>query len=159
MATATGFVPGRPDGDRHWLAVAVELSRACPPSETAFSVGAVLVGPGGAVISTGYSREGDPKNHAEESALAKATEAGADTAGATMYSSLEPCLTRVSRPVSCARLIAAAGIRRVVIAWREPPVFQPGGGAEWLQRHGVTVVEYPELAAAAREVNDHLAGR
>ena len=159
MATVTEFIPGTPDGDRHWLALAVELSRACPPSESAFSVGAVLVGPGGSVISTGYSREDDPKNHAEESALAKAAAAGADTAGATMYSSLEPCLTRVSRPVSCARLIAAAGIRRVVIAWREPPVFQPGGGAEWLQRHGVTVVEYPELAAAAREVNDHLAGR
>ncbi|MHB1434458.1 MAG: deaminase [Streptosporangiaceae bacterium] len=156
MAAATDFVPGSPDGDRHWLAAAVELSRACPPSETAFSVGAVLVDPGGSVIATGYSREGDPRNHAEESALAKAAAAGADTAGATMYSSLEPCLTRVSRPVSCARLIAATGIRRVVIAWREPPVFQPGGGAEWLERHGITVVEYPELAAAARAINEHL---
>jgi pyrimidine deaminase RibD-like protein len=157
MATVTGFVPGSQDGDRHWLRAAVELSRACPASSTAFSVGAILVGPAGSVIATGYSREGDPRNHAEEFALAKAVAAGADTAGATMYSSLEPCLTRVSRRVPCARLIAAAGIRRVVIAWREPPVFQPGGGAEWLERHGVAVAEYPELAAAAREVNGHLA--
>ena len=47
-------------------------------------------------------------------------------------------------------------ITRVVLAWREPPVFVPGGGAAWLADHGVLVTEVPELAADARAVNAHL---
>ncbi len=58
--------------------------------------------------------------------------------------------------MSCAELIAAAGVRRVVIAWREPPLFVPGGGTAWLAGRGVTVIELPELAIAARSVNQHL---
>jgi diaminohydroxyphosphoribosylaminopyrimidine deaminase/5-amino-6-(5-phosphoribosylamino)uracil reductase len=158
--------PGTPGADAHWLAAAIELSRRCPPSATAFSVGALLVAADGAVMATGYSREADPFDHAEEAALAKvaalASAPGASggrpwLASATMYSSLEPCAMRASRPRTCAELIIAAGIGRVVIAWREPPVFVPGGGAAVLQAAGVTVVELPEFAAAARAVNAHLA--
>jgi pyrimidine deaminase RibD-like protein len=150
------------DADVRWLREAIELSRCSPPSEAAFSVGAVLVSGDPAsestAIATGFSRERDPHDHAEETALAKAAEDRPDTelSGATMYSSLEPCLRRLSRPCSCAQLIVAAGIRRVVLAWREPPLFVPGGGARWLRDQGVTVVEVPELAAAARAVNAHL---
>jgi diaminohydroxyphosphoribosylaminopyrimidine deaminase / 5-amino-6-(5-phosphoribosylamino)uracil reductase len=171
--------PGRPEpargpggraGDLDWLRQAVELSRRCPPSDTAFSVGAVLVSMAGAVIATGFSREREPADHAEEVALAKAAEpaggagdhqagqplAGGLLAGATIYSSLEPCLSRASRPRSCAELIVAAGLRRVVLAWREPPLFVPGGGAGWLRARDVTVIEIPELAEQARSVNAHL---
>jgi diaminohydroxyphosphoribosylaminopyrimidine deaminase/5-amino-6-(5-phosphoribosylamino)uracil reductase len=140
--------------DRGWLSAAVELSRRCPPSESAFSVGAILVSPAGDVIATGFSRERDPHDHAEEVALAKAAEA--TLAGATLYSSLEPCAARASRPVPCADLVIAAGLPRVVIAWLEPPVFVAGGGAGLLRAAGVTVTEIPELAAAARAVNAHL---
>jgi len=155
------------DADLRWLREAIELSRCSPPSDTAFSVGAVLVSGDQAressVIATGFSRERDPHDHAEETALAKAPEGAADAgladarlADATMYSSLEPCLRRLSRPRSCAQLIVAAGIRRVVLAWMEPPLFVPGGGARWLRGQGVTVVEVAELADEARAVNAHL---
>ena len=164
------LTPGDPDADRHWLAAAIDLSRHCPPSLTAFSVGAILVGAAGEVIATGYSRELDPSDHAEEVALRRAagpaaaggderaatSGSAADLGRATLYSSLEPCLSRASRPVSCAALIAAAGLRRVVIAWREPPLFVPGGGTAWLADRGITVIELPELADAARSVNRHL---
>ena len=147
--------------DRDFLRDAIELSRRCPPSDTAFSVGAILVGGDGAVIATGYSRERDKTDHAEQVALAKATQIVAPClapvpAGATLYTSLEPCLRRASQPLPCARLIVAAGIGRVVLAWREPGLFAPGGGADWLREQGVTVVELPELADAARAVNAHL---
>jgi diaminohydroxyphosphoribosylaminopyrimidine deaminase/5-amino-6-(5-phosphoribosylamino)uracil reductase len=144
------------DSDRGWLAEAIELARRCPPSASAFSVGAVLVAADGSVIATGYSRERDLHNHAEELALARAGQDNTNLAGATMYTSLEPCRTRLSRPRSCSELILAAGIRRVVLAWREPPLFVPGGGAAWLSEHGVTVIDLPELAEAARAVNAHL---
>jgi len=141
--------------DLRWLRQAIELSRRCPPSQTAFSVGAVLVSDAQEVISTGYSRELDPKDHAEEVALAKA---GDDPrlARATLYSSLEPCLSRASRPRSCAELIVAAGVGRVVIAWLEPPLLASGGGAARLRSAGVTVAEIPWLADLARSVNAHL---
>jgi diaminohydroxyphosphoribosylaminopyrimidine deaminase / 5-amino-6-(5-phosphoribosylamino)uracil reductase len=160
------------DADRHWLREAIELSRRCPPADSAFSVGAVLVAADGSVIATGYSRERDRRDHAEEVALAKAAEGAGvpggeglpgeglpgdgGLAGATMYTSLEPCCRRLSRPRSCAELIVAAGIRRVVLAWLEPPLFVPGGGGAWLRERGVSVVEVPDLAAAARAVNEHL---
>ncbi|HEX5288920.1 MAG TPA: hypothetical protein VFX25_08610, partial [Streptosporangiaceae bacterium] len=75
--------------DRRFLRQAIELSRRSPPSETAFSVGAVVVGAGGAVLAAGFSRERDPRDHAEEAALAKV--AGPLRPGAVIYSSLEPC--------------------------------------------------------------------
>jgi len=141
--------------DLRWLREAIELSRHCPPSETAFSVGAVLVSDAGDVIATGYSRELDPKDHAEEVALARAAD-DPRLARSTLYSSLEPCLSRASRPRSCAELIEAAGIPRVVIAWLEPPLFTAGGGATRLRSAGVTVDEIPWLAELARSANAHL---
>jgi diaminohydroxyphosphoribosylaminopyrimidine deaminase/5-amino-6-(5-phosphoribosylamino)uracil reductase len=150
-------VPGDGGADLHWLREAIELSRCCPPSASAFSVGAILVSRSGAVISTGFSRELDPKDHAEEVALARAAGLGpAGLESVTLYSSMEPCLRRASRPRPCAQLTVAAGIRRVVVAWLEPPLFVPGGGAAWLRGHGITVIELPEVAAAARAVNAHL---
>ena len=56
--------------DRYWLEKAIDLSRSCPPSETAFSVGAIIVD-ARQIISTGYSRETDPHDHAEEVAISK----------------------------------------------------------------------------------------
>ncbi|WP_239088440.1 deaminase [Planosporangium mesophilum] len=142
--------------DRHWLEAAIDEARRCPPSRAAFSVGAVIVDAAGREISRGYSRESDPVVHAEESALAKVDPADPRLAGATIYSSLEPCSVRRSRPASCAALIRAAGIPRVVYAWREPVLFVDGEGAEELDVAGVEVVQVPDLEPAARAVNAHL---
>lgn len=157
--------PGACDADRQWLSVAVELSRLCTPSATAFSVGAALVGAEGDLLTRGYSRELDPGDHAEEVALAKiglprstGPRPVTGLADATLYSSLEPCAARTSRPTPCADLIIASGIGRVVIAWEEPPIFVPGGGAERLRAAGIVVTTLPELAAAAKAVNAHLLG-
>ena len=144
--------------DQAWLAQAIGLSRRCPPSPSAFCVGAVVVAADGAVMATGYSRETGPSVHAEEAALAKIGPADPRLAGATLYSSLEPCRVRASQPTPCAELIIAAGLRRVVIAWLEPPVFAPGGGAALLREAGITVVEVPGLAAEARAVNAAVLG-
>src|SRR5689334_5999801 len=110
--------------DRQWLMAAIELARKCPPSTTAFSVGAIVVDREGRELSRGYSRETDPHVHAEEAALAKLNMMnGADLTGATIYTTLEPCSERRSRPRTCTQLIIEAGIPRVVIAWREPSLF------------------------------------
>ncbi|MEV7771672.1 deaminase [Kitasatospora sp. NPDC086791] len=145
--------------DLDHLRRAVELSRRCPPSETAFSVGAVIVGADGRVLAEGYSREADDHDHAEEAALAKLPAGDPRLRGATVYSSLEPCGQRASRPVPCARLLIAAGVPRVVVAWREPDLFVADcQGTALLEAAGVEVVELPELVEEARAVNAHLLG-
>jgi len=155
---APGAGAGATGADRAWLAQAIDLSRRCPPSASAFAVGAVVVAADGIVLATGYSRETGPRDHAEEAALAKVDPGDPRLAGATLYSSLEPCGVRASRPTPCAELIIGAGLRRVVIAWLEPPVFAPGGGAARLREAGITVVEIPGLAAEARAVNAAVLG-
>lgn len=144
--------------DLRWLRFAVELSHQCPRVDRAYAVGAVVVAADGTRLATGYSRETDPVSHAEEVALAKLTDADeALLRGATIYSSLEPCSRRASRPCSCTQLILDAGIGRVVLAWREPPLFvDDAQGTELLRNAGVEVIEIPELAEAARAANRHL---
>ncbi|ALG14817.1 hypothetical protein AOZ06_15690 [Kibdelosporangium phytohabitans] len=142
-----------PDADRYWLRVCVEESRKCPPSETAFPVGAVIVGADGTEIARGYSRETDPTAHAEEEALAKVTPGDPRLATATIYSSLEPCSTRKSRPRSCAQWIIGAGIPRAVFGLREPSRFVVGKGFEMLTAAGVTVVERPDVAPEVKQVS------
>ncbi len=157
-----GGIPGTgPEvtgADRHWLRQAIALSRRCPPSSSAFSVGAVIVSAEGTVLAAGYSRQHDPHDHAEEAALALLEATDPRLASATLYSSLEPCRFRASRPRPCAGLILAAGIPRVVIAWLEPPVFAPGGGTELLRSAGVTVAVAADLAEEARAVNAAVLG-
>jgi pyrimidine deaminase RibD-like protein len=141
--------------DEAWLAIAVQLAGQCSPSETAFSVGAVVVA-AGAEVGRGWSRDTDPRGHAEESALARA---GARAAGATLFSSLEPCAARSAGRVPCAELIVAASIGRVVFAWREPPIFVPRPtGAAHLTAAGIEVVELGAYADAAAAPNRHLTG-
>ncbi|WNM36200.1 dihydrofolate reductase family protein [Streptomyces sp. Li-HN-5-11] len=158
--TAPGTGQETSPADRHWLRLACELAVRCPPSSTAFSVGAVVVDADGTELARGYSREaGDPVVHAEEAALAKIDPADPRLAGATVYSSLEPCARRSSRPRPCARLILDAGVRRVVTAWREPDTFVEGAdGAGLLVDQGAEVVVLPEFEARAKEPNRHLLG-
>jgi diaminohydroxyphosphoribosylaminopyrimidine deaminase / 5-amino-6-(5-phosphoribosylamino)uracil reductase len=143
--------------DRDWLERAVELAYRCPPSAGAYSVGAVIVDGTGVELAHGYSRETDGQIHAEEVALGRLLPHDPRLAGATLYTSLEPCSRRKSRTESCTRLILAAGIGRVVLAWREPDLFVPdASGCELLVAAGVSVVELPELAGRARGANAHL---
>ncbi|MGZ3100021.1 dihydrofolate reductase family protein [Streptomyces sp. H72] len=160
LPTAPGAGGRVTAADRHWLALACELAQLCPPSGTAFSVGAVVVAADGTELARGHSREGgDPVVHAEEAALAKADPADARLSTATVYSSLEPCARRASRPAPCARLILDAGVRRVVTAWREPDTFVPGAdGGGVLTAGGATVVVLPEYEERAKAPNRHLEG-
>ncbi|MFH9550884.1 dihydrofolate reductase family protein [Streptomyces sp. NPDC051445] len=156
--TAPGAGPLPVAADRHWLALACALAADCPPSRTAFSVGAVIVAADGTELARGHSREaGDPVVHAEEAALAKLDPADPRLPTATVYSSLEPCARRSSRPAPCARLILDAGVRRVVTAWREPDTFvTEADGTGLLTSRGVDVLVLPEYEERAKGPNGHL---
>ncbi|MGW0967722.1 dihydrofolate reductase family protein [Streptomyces sp. NPDC002516] len=161
VPTAPGTGPLASAADRRWLELACELAELCPPSKTAFSVGAVVVAADGTELARGHSREdGDPVVHAEEAALAKIDPSDPRLAAATVYSSLEPCAHRASRPVPCARLILDSGVRRVVTAWREPDTFvTDADGNGLLAAAGAEVVVLPEYAERAQAPNRHLPAR
>lgn len=149
--------------DRDLLLAAVAEARRSPPSESAYSVGALVVDAAGRELARGHSRETDPHDHAEEVALARLARRvatgparGPGAGPLTLYSSLEPCTRRRSRPVACAELVVAAGIARVVIAAREPDLFADCDGVETLVLAGVEVVELDEFAGLVRAVNAHL---
>lgn len=145
------------EADRTLLIESIKLAENCPPSPT-FSVGAIVAAADGEILATGYSGETAPHDHAEEAALAKLANDDPRLAGATMYTSLEPCSTRSSRPKTCTRLILETAIPRVVFAWREPSIFVDCIGAELLQAAGREVIEVPELAHLVRETNAYLLG-
>lgn len=143
--------------DYEWMRLAIEIAHQSPPSPGAFSVGAVIVDQHGEEISRGYSREIDSHIHAEESALAKLESDNPRLKTATIYSTLEPCSQRKSRPRTCTQLILEAGIPRVVMAWREPSLFVADcQGYELLANAGVAVVEISDLAEEAQAPNSHL---
>lgn len=108
-------------------------------------VGAV-VARGGEVVGRGWHAEYGA-DHAEVVAL---REAGERAAGATLYVTLEPCRHGGQTP-PCTDAIRRAGIRRVVIACRDPHA-EAGGGAEDLRAAGLDV-EIGLEGRAARRLN------
>ncbi|WAH97819.1 bifunctional diaminohydroxyphosphoribosylaminopyrimidine deaminase/5-amino-6-(5-phosphoribosylamino)uracil reductase RibD [Arthrobacter sp. MMS18-M83] len=99
-------------------------------------VGAVVLGPNGQQLITGYHR-GAGTAHAEADAIAKAQAKGLDLTGTTMVVTLEPC-NHVGRTGPCTKAIIDAGISRVVYAVDDP--HDPAaGGAGTLRAAGVDV--------------------
>ena len=148
----------RPDTtaeDLGYLAQAVAEGRLCTPSATSYCVGAVVVLTDGRTF-TGHTHETSPTHHAEQEAIRKALDAGADLRGAAIYSSMEPCSQRSSEPESCTQLILRHGFARVVFALYEPDRFVCCRGAQTLREAGVEVRVYPSLAGGVREANAHL---
>jgi diaminohydroxyphosphoribosylaminopyrimidine deaminase/5-amino-6-(5-phosphoribosylamino)uracil reductase len=112
-------------------------------------VGAVVLGPGGEQLITGYHR-GAGTAHAEVDAITKAQAKGLDLAGTTMVVTLEPC-NHSGRTGPCARAIIDAGISRVVYAVDDP--HDPAaGGAGTLRAAGVDVLS-GLLAAESSKLN------
>ncbi|TWD56029.1 diaminohydroxyphosphoribosylaminopyrimidine deaminase/5-amino-6-(5-phosphoribosylamino)uracil reductase [Arthrobacter sp. AG367] len=115
----------------HALQAALQGPRGANPL-----VGAVVVGPDGRQLVTGYHR-GAGTAHAEADAIAQAAAVGLDLSGCTMVVTLEPC-DHVGRTGPCTQAIIDAGITDVVYAVDDP--HDPAaGGAATLRAAGVRV--------------------
>jgi len=98
-------------------------------------VGAVVVKNGG-VAGKGFHEEAG-QNHAEVNAL---NDADDRANGATLYVTLEPC-NHFGRTPPCTQRIVEAGIKRVVVAMKDPNPDVKGGGNDYLRSHGIEVTE------------------
>lgn len=99
------------------------------------------------IVGEGWHRRfGGP--HAEIDALAAAGDAAR---GATMYVTLEPC-SHFGKTPPCCDAVIAAGIRRVVVATRDPFPKVDGSGIERLEAAGIEV-KVGVLENKARELN------
>ncbi len=99
------------------------------------TVGAVVV-KNGRVVGLGYHEKAG-KEHAEVVALRRA---GRESAGSTLYVTLEPC-THFGKTPPCTDAILRSGVRRVVVATRDPNPLVGGKGIERLKKAGLEVVE------------------
>jgi len=95
-------------------------------------VGAVVLGDGRVTGEGWHAEFGRP--HAEVVAL---DAAGVKARGSTLVVTLEPC-THQGKTPPCTHAILAAGVRRVVVALRDPNA-TARGGVEALRREGVEV--------------------
>jgi diaminohydroxyphosphoribosylaminopyrimidine deaminase / 5-amino-6-(5-phosphoribosylamino)uracil reductase len=111
-------------------------------------VGAVVV-KAGRVLAAGYHRRAG-LDHAEVAALRRL---GFRAPGADLYVTLEPC-DHQGRTPPCTEAVIRAGVRRVVVAMRDPCKLVDGRGLARLRRAGIAV-EVGVLAAEARRVAEH----
>lgn len=110
-------------------------------------VGCVLLSPEGETVGEGWhQRAGGP--HAEVVAL---SDAGDRARGATAIVTLEPC-NHTGRTGPCSLALIEAGVRKVIVAVRDPWPTASGGGRT-LGAAGIEVVEPTETHCAAEDVN------
>jgi len=121
--------------DKQYMALALRLAaKGRGLTSPNPMVGAVVVARN-RLIGKGYHRRaGGP--HAEILALQSA---GDRAKGATLYVTLEPCCHRDKRTPPCVPAIIASGIRRVVVAMRDPNPQVCGRGLRQLRQAGVTI--------------------
>jgi diaminohydroxyphosphoribosylaminopyrimidine deaminase/5-amino-6-(5-phosphoribosylamino)uracil reductase len=146
---AKGSRPGaapRSTDDERWMRRALALAaRGEGETNPNPMVGCVVVN-AGRIVGEGYHRRaGGP--HAEVAALERA---GQKARGGTLYTNLEPCSHRGKRTPPCVPCVLASGVRRVVVAMKDPnPRVQ---GIAQLRRAGLQV-EHGVLAVPARQLN------
>ena len=130
-----GFLPEQTDIKfmRRALELALQGRGSVSPNPR---VGAVIVSPDGKVLGEGYHHKYG-ESHAEVEAI-KAC-GGADTNGATIYVTLEPCCHRGKTP-PCSQAVIKAGIKRIVIASDDPNPKVNGCGISDVRSAGLEVV-------------------
>jgi diaminohydroxyphosphoribosylaminopyrimidine deaminase/5-amino-6-(5-phosphoribosylamino)uracil reductase len=112
-------------------------------------VGAVVVKDNHVMAEAYHAQYGGP--HAETLAL---RQAGAAARGAELYLNWEPCVAYPGKQTPpCVERIIACGIRRVIVATRDPTPQVNGRGIAQLQRAGVEVIE-GVLAQEAQQLNE-----
>lgn len=137
------------------MRLAISLAQAAELRPDNYRVGALLFSPStNTVLSTGYTREIEGNTHAEQCALMKLAREHnlpEDRVGemiprnTLLYSTMEPCVKRLSGNVSCVDKIIQTrqcgedkGVGKVYVGLKEPATFVEGNdGFEKLRAAGI----------------------
>ncbi len=120
--------------DARFMARALQLARrGLYTTDPNPRVGCVIVKNGEIAGEGWHERAGEP--HAEVRAL---NAVGEHARGAGVYVTLEPCCHHGRTP-PCTDALIKAGVRRVVMAMRDPNIAVWGKGIEALEKSGITV--------------------
>src|SRR6266446_9897550 len=142
------------DRDRTFARLAIDEARKSIPESDGRphpKVGAVVV-KDGKVLSTAHRGE-VPGNHAEFTALERNLPDVA-VAGATVYTTLEPCTTRNPPKIPCADRLIERRVARVVIGILDPDERIRGKGQRKLSNAGIATSLFPhDLAMEVEELN------
>lgn len=132
--------------DEKWMARAVELAEKCetePGRPTASpKVGAVAIGADGKLLAEAFRGQYRPGDHAEFAIVDALGEGSGLLAGATVFTTLEPCTTRGAPKIPCADRLVAEGVAIVWIGMLDPDARIRERGYSMLRESGVEVRDF-----------------
>lgn len=154
-AVAEEYRASRPadDDDRHFALLAIDEARKSVAEDDRPhpKVGAVVV-KDGRVLAKAHRGE-NPKSHAEYVALEEKL-SSETLAGATVYTTLEPCIKRNPPKICCAQRLVDRRVARVFIGMLDPNPDIRGLGDQLLSEAGIETQLFPrDLRAQVEEMN------
>lgn len=157
--------------DVDYMRLCLSLARSSTPKPTNFRVGAALVSARtNFVLSTGYTLELPGNTHAEQCCLqkfAKSHNLSEERVGellaadvdAVLYTTMEPCVERLSGNLPCIERIlrtwrgGETGIKRVYTAVKEPDTFvKQNSSRAQLEAKGIQVIYVPGFEEEALQI-------
>ena len=134
---------------------AIEISKNCKsePDRISPKVGVVVI-KGEEIVIKAYRGEVSPGDHAEYIALEK-KERHFDLEESILITTLEPCTSRKTDKIPCAKRVVDAGIKKIWIGMLDPNPKIRGGGVLYLTDHGVSVGHFPpQLTKEIKDINN-----